>query len=306
MNRLIVILIAIAMLFSGCAKEEEPAEPTPDLQLQMQTRIDMGQWMLTLRYVKTMCAKAAGAIEKVFDPQNEEQSRLAAAAAIEHFNETDGLIHRLKLRADQAEAVQKRLADVVEKDERIYKSLEKGNTLISQYLDLISTLPETPAQFSEEQERLNEQLDSIFKVLAPEYPENSDDLAAMMSDDNLDYRAEMKAIQEIPTPQPMFTATPEVELPTPTPTLPPARTWVDKDGVMHMGHHPPDDANLHEIRSQLSGAVETTTAAPPEEDTGEATESKIWVDDQGVTHMGGEAPEGVETRDAKDITLMIE
>ncbi|HPQ41828.1 MAG TPA: DUF4124 domain-containing protein, partial [bacterium] len=115
----------------------------------------------------------------------------------------------------------------------------------------------------------------------------------------------IKTITDVPTPMPMETATPEIELPTPTPTLPPARTWVDENGVMHMGHHPPDNANIQELKDRLSGSIDTTAPVPAQQSE-TATESKIWVDENGVTHMGGEPPEGVETRDAKDISLMIE
>ncbi|MBN1297122.1 hypothetical protein JXA80_10105 [bacterium] len=306
MNRLAVIVMTSIILITGCGRDTEPIEPTPDLQLKMQSKVDMGRWLLSLRYVNAMCDKVAQSIEERFDEQNIERSQREIAAIIEYFKQPDGLLPRLGTRFNQAEGEQVRLMGIAEKDLQVFNSLNKANGLTGEYLSLISTVPDSMEAFTENRSRVRTQFESIVKVLSGDYPESADDLSAAMSEDNLEYRADIKHIQDVPTPMPAETPTPEIPLPTATPTIPPARTWIDDKGVMHMGHHPPEGASLHEVKNRLSGSVDTTTVEPTPSDQPSASDSRIWVDENGITHMGQNVPEGSESRSVKEIPLMIE
>ena len=82
----------------------------------------------------------------------------------------------------------------------------------------------------------------------------------------------------------------EVEETTPTPMNP-----EQEDSV------PPEaKRSEHATEGDNTSVVESPI---PSKETGS---SKIWTDSEGRIHMGSEAPEGVEARDAKDIKLMFE
>ncbi|MCD4653342.1 hypothetical protein K8T06_05350 [bacterium] len=304
MNRLAVILVITIIALAGCTPEEVPAEPTPDLQTQMQTNIDMGNWLLNSRYIKEIITKASNTIELVF-VESDENTRLNVSAIIEKYNENGGLISSIKTRQTAMQKEQTRLAAIPEKDVRIYANLEKCNALTQEFIELLSEIPETSEAFSDKKQHLEKQLDSIYKILKIGFPESNDEFAAATSQENLNYKADLKLVNNIPERQVVATPTPETTLPTPTPTLPPAQTWMDEKGVLHMGHHPPENANLQEIKNNLSGAVDTTVITTPETESESTSESIIWIDGNGVTHMGSEVPEGVEGKPAQDIPLMI-
>lgn len=309
MNRLVVILMISILAFAGCTPEEAPAEPTHDSQEKVQTVIDMGQWMIHARYIQTLCEKTVTVVNAAVEERTGEDAHDAAKHVIDHINQPDGLIMRIKTRQTSLESVKQRIEKIADRDVRIFSCLVKMNQLNESFIELLSETPDIHDTFVKSAGNLKKQLDSLYSTLKVEYPDADDDLASLMAEDNLDYVADMKAIDNIPTPVPPATPTPELNLPTATPTLPPAQTWIDANGVMHMGHHPPENANIQEVKTKLSGGI--GISEPPAEDSEETTEAEtaksvIWVDENGVTHMSGSAPEGVETKNADEIKLMVE
>lgn len=306
MNRIIVALISLLILLGGCTSEKPPAEPTPDLKAQIQSKLDMEKWLLDSRYLQHLCSMAADAIKVTFENSAISDPRMAVASMIESFKKPEGLIDSLNKLLAGMKSEENRLEVIAEKDIRIFDSLKRSNLLNSEFVKLISDVPESPAVFDENYQRIDDQLSSIVKILSIEYPQSTDELNARLTDDNIDYRTIVKMIRDIPTPEPSEAMSPVVDEtePTPTPTTPPIKTWRDKDGSVHMGYNAPEGAEIIELQSQLSGSVEVSEAKPQEQ-AAETQRSMIWVDKDGISHMGYQVPEGQEAKPADEIPLMI-
>jgi len=304
MTRLMVILFVVTIIFAGCAPEEAPAEPTPDLQIQMQTKLDLGQWFVNSQYLAEISSEAADKIDAAINNSG-ENARLNVSAIIEKYSESDGLISKFNSLQDKLEAEYGRLNVIPEKDNRLFASLEKCNFLTGKLIALVSKAPKAIEDFAENRQKLQDQLDSLYKILLIEFPESSDELSALHSKENPDYKAISKLVNDLPKPKDDATPTPDITIPTATPTLPPARKWIDENGILHMGQKPPENANLLEIKSNLSGSIDISAPEDHKSEPATASESTIWVDENGVTHMGSNVPEGVEGKPAREIPLMI-
>lgn len=311
MNRIIVAFFSIILLLIGCTADKAPAEPTPNPQVEMQSRMDMSKWLLDARYLHFMCSKAAGMIQRAYQNPDNTDANVVVASLIDSYKKPGGLLDSLYKLHSTMRTEETRLEAVAEKDARIFDNLKRSNTMIYRYINLLSTLPESPEVFRNNQQQLEDQLSSIIKIMTIEFPESTDELAARTSEDNIESRALLKAINDIPlvaTPEPVVESPEEAEAaPSPTPTTPPIKTWRDADGNIRMGYNPPEGAEIIELQSQLSGSVGISEPTPAEEpqETQEQTRSMIWVDENGVTHMGQHVPEGQQAKPADEIPLMI-
>lgn len=309
MNRIIVAFFSIILLLVGCTADKAPAEPTPNPHVEMQSRMDMSKWLLDARYLHFMCSKAAGMIQGVYQNPDIADANIVVASMIDSYKKPGGLLDSLNKIHSVIKSEETRLEAVAEKDARIFDNLKRSNLMIDRYINLLSTLPDSPEVFKNNQQQLEDQLSSIIKIMTIEFPESTDELAARTSEDNIESRALLKAINDIPvvsTPEPVAESLEEAA-PSPTPTTPPIKTWRDADGNFRMGYNPPEGAEIIELQSQLSGSVGISEPTPAEEpqETEEQTRSMIWVDENGVTHMGQQVPEGQQAKPADEIPLMI-
>jgi hypothetical protein len=302
MNRIEFILILGLLLFIGCSSDDAPAEPAVDPQIQLQTRLDMEAWFLKVLFVNTICTEASDAIVTIYQDTASRTSSFAVASAINHFNAPDGLTSRLKAFLEKMKSEEQRLSSIPERDVRIFDNLKISNQLLGKYIELISSLPDSAEQFTSNRKSLVEQLASIEKILLIEYPQSTDELDAMTTMENMDYRWFMRMIHDLPKTEPEPVEEPEVSLPTPSPTSLPLQTWRDRDGFLHMGYNPPEDA---EILSSTQQVPEQDTPLPVLDEPEQERTTMIWVDENGVSHMGNEVPEGHEGKPASDIPLMI-
>lgn len=302
MNRINVILIIGFLLFIGCSSDDTPAEPAVDPQIQLQSRLDMEDWFLNVQFVNTICTQASDAVVTIYQETKSGGSSFTVASAINYFNAPDGLTSRLKDLLEKITREENRLTNIPDKDVRIFDNLKICNQLLGKHIDLISSLPDSEDQFIANRKNLIDQLASITKILLIEYPQSTDDLNAMTTMENMDYRWFMRTIRDIPATEPEPSKEPEIVLPTPSPTSLPLQTWRDKDGFLHMGYNPPEDA---EILSRPQQEPEQATPIPVSEEPDQERKTMIWVDENGVSHMGHDVPEGHEGKPAGDIPLMI-
>lgn len=315
MNRNTWILLIGFLLLFGCSSEEAPEESTVDTQMQLQTHLDMEKWFLNTRFVENICSQVSDAVVEIYNDVKPETSSLAVESAFNHFNTPEGLIDRLKEFLNNMKAEENRLANISDKDSRIFDNLKVANQLIGSYINLLSTPPQSADQFVSERKKLSDQLQSIVKNILIEYPQSTDDLNAMINMENMDYRWFSRMIQDMPKPIPEPDDVEELEapLPTPTPTAPPLLTWRDAEGNIHMGYNPPNGVEIltkteplpDESLSDKSLDGSSSDQMEEEEEQFEEQQSMIWVDENGITHMGQKVPEGYKSKPAADIPLMI-
>ncbi|MGB3976594.1 MAG: hypothetical protein WBM02_06865 [bacterium] len=310
MNRNIWILLIGFLLLFGCSSDEAPEESTIDTQMRLQTRLDMEKWFLNIRFIEKICSQVSDSVSEIYNEAKSEVSSLAVESAINHFNTPNGLIDRLKELVNNMELEENRLESISDKDTRIFDNLKVANQLLGSYIELISTIPESADQFAAKKRSLTDQLNSIIKNILIEYPQSTDDFDSMITMENMDYRWFARIIQEMPKPPEEIEDIEEQEapLPTPTPTSPPLQTWRDANGNIHMGYNPPEGVEILTKTVPKEPISDKPVDEPSEKLPDESLESRqsmIWVDENGITHMGQQVPEGYKGKPASDIPLMI-
>jgi hypothetical protein len=307
MNRLCLFLLIFTLFFFGCAGDEDVDKPGVDSQVLFQTSLDMEKWFVNVRFVEHFCIEASQAIAERLAMRQTHDSDLDLESIVNHFKSPNGLIDRLNEYLKNMQREKSRLDAIRDKDIRIFDNLKICNTLLERYITLISTVPATQESFLEQRDNIQKQLSSIIRLLEIEYPLSSDELGALTTMSNASYRSLIQQIRSAPVSTQEDSEEPDdvVIVPTPTPTVPPLVTWRTQEGFIHMGYDPPDGVDILHTQTQVSEPEESIVSTPLPDDPSGEPQTYIWVDSDGVTHMGHEVPEGYESRPARDIPLMI-
>ncbi len=308
MKRLLCLVMGFTLFLIGCAGDQETVEPVVDSQVLFQTSLDMEKWFVNVRFLKHMCTEASQAMSDRMMQRQYQDSDIAIEAMVNHFKKTNGLIDRLNEYLTNMRREEARLDAIKDKDARIYDNLKICNNLLERYIDLISSVPVTHQIFLDNRDDIHRQLSSIIRLLQIEYPLASEELESLTSMDNASYRSLIQQIRSAPLPAVDRHHEPEdiIDVPPPTPTVPPLITWRDADGFIHMGYDPPDEVEILRTQTLVSEPDEPIVSTPiPDEEPAEELPTLMWVDANGVTHMGHEVPEGYEGRPVRDIPLMI-
>jgi hypothetical protein len=315
--------IAVMMIASwGCGTPEPPAEPTPDVEAQMKTPLELSAWFTDLRFTFFNCIQTLNLLDNRLGDTAEETNQDDIKALNEYLNKPGNIADRLKSQLALLQTKKKTMAGKPGLNPTHYKNLSDLNGILGKLIALATEIPAEPPAFRESVDRLKADFTSLEKLLIPDFEDSTTNLASRKSPENPEFRRYKQLLENVPELLVVDTPVPEEEedISEPEEQQASPKIWRDKAGNIHMGQTPPEGVTIIEVSSPVSENVpaeteevvsddQETDPGSTEEMNGETTETEkstslIWTDQNGKIHMGSEAPENVNSRQASDIPLI--
>ncbi|MBN1355323.1 hypothetical protein JXA40_03525 [bacterium] len=305
------------IVLAGCGPSKQPAEPTPDVQAQLRTPLELSDWFTDLRFLFFKTVQALEVIDNRLGATLADTNRSDIRNLIDYFNEPGKVADLLNSQHALLKTKEKMLADQPGLNPNIYKNLSDMNTITGELVGLVSKYPENPPVFRENMERLKSEFLSIEKLLHPEFPNSDANLAGRKSPESPDLRRFTQVLTQVPQLKPAETTTPVVAEETtevePEEEYTEPKMWRDRAGNIHVGQNPPEGVRIIEVSEPPPISIQSQPEPETEPDDTEITptplpapaSSLIWTDAQGRVHMGTEAPADAQTRKAEDISIIL-